>query len=271
MTRGLFRHAAVERTEIEGLVYHDERLAFIDTADVVLQSTTDFMADGYLITPNITFGLNTPINWTSFILEAENLDVPGVKVEYFASTDSSAILDPTDPNWVIVETYTDPAQTGLEKAVIKTQSNQLALQVKLTRSTALTTAPNVTRFAVRGLPAHRDWVCDVPINISDIVTAPGRMPIRVPGQGDSEHIKVLGLQGKSTTLKVYDPPATFRGIVESIAEPTTFITDRGSQGRYCLVRFLGILVGTDPLSAVQGNAGMGITTMGIGTMGIGQT
>lgn len=270
VTLGLFRQHDADRAAGVGLVFFDDRLAFCDGDDVILESDTVYAADGYVISPNITFGLNTPINWTNFVLEALNLQTAGTKVELYRSTNPDAILDPNHSSWIIIETYTDPAQSGVEKAAINITANQMAMMVKVYRSTNTLVSPNVKRHAVRGLPKHRDWICDVPINISDIVTAPNRMPLRVPGHGDLVHQSVISIQGKSTTLQVLDPPITFRGVVDAILEPVDYITDRGSQGQYCMVRFLGKLVGTSASSAVQGNAGTGIQLLGVATTGIGQ-
>jgi hypothetical protein len=110
------------------------------------------------------------------------------------------------------------------------------------------------------------------VNVSDMVEAPHRMPLRVGGLGDRTHSKLVNLQGTSTTLTLFDPPITLQGIVDTIMEPTHYVTSRGSQGRRCVVRFLGNLLGTTVESAApQGTQGMGIGGMGITTMGIGET
>lgn len=270
VTEGVFRHHQAERAGGTGLVFFDDRLAFIDGTDILIQSATVFVASGYLITPNITFGLNTPINWTSFVLEAQGLEDSGSKIIYYRSEDPTSILSPDAAGWVLVDTFTDPAQVGVEKPIVNTTSNQLSLKVQIFRSTDTLSAPNLTRFAVRGLPKHRDWVVDLPVNVSDLVTAPGRMPLRVPGHGDVQHRKLVALQGASTTLEVLDPPITLRGVVESLVEPTLVMTDRGSQSRVCMVRFLGTLVTTAASASAQGNAGLGVSLLGVSTVGIGE-
>lgn len=270
VTEGLFRHHKAERASGTGLVLFDERLGFCDGADVVLQSDTAYVTDGYLITPNITFGLNTPINWTAFVLEATGLDQPGSKIDYYRSEDPASILSPDAAGWVLTESYTDPAQSGVERPIVNTTSNQLALMVRMYASSDASATPDVTRFAVRGLPKHRDWVVDLPVNVSDYVTAPNRYPMRVPGHGDTEHRTLIGLQGASTTLEVFDPPITLRGIVENILEPTSYVTDRGSQSKMCMIRFLGSLLTTEESYSVQGNAGLGIAPLGIATLGVGE-
>jgi hypothetical protein len=254
---------------MEGLATFDGVLLWCESADVVSQDITQLAASGYLITPNITFGLNTPINWTSFVLEAHNLGAGGAYVEFFYSTNERAILDPDDPTWIKVLTYTDGSQAGVERFADVTNTH-LSLMVKLYPSQNGEVSPNVNRFAVRGLPQHRDWLADIPINVSDIVEAPGRMPLRVPGHGNHTHTRMVDLQGVAMQMTVFDPPITLRGVVDIIMEPTTYITDRGSQGRRCLVRFLGSLVGTIEDLQPQGTQGLGIGPLGIATVGIGE-
>lgn len=270
VTQGVFRHAKVEAGEIKGLTYFDDRLAYCDGADTYLQSDDTYAAEGYLITPNITFGLNTPISWSAFVLEMLNLTSAGVRIDFYRTTNPEAILDPDHDAWVLIQSYTDPSQSGVELAAVNVEANQLALMVKLYPSDSGTVSPDLKRFAVRGLPQHRDWVVEVPINVSDIISAPGRMPLRVPGRGDTVHGSLLDLQGKATTLEVYGPQLTMRGMVEGFMQPVTYVGNRGSVGRYMVVRFLGKLVGTTTTTAVSGNAGMGIAQAGVATMGIGE-
>lgn len=270
VTLGLFRQLASNRSAADGLVVFDNRIALIDGSAVYLQSTDTYSDSGYLITPNITFGLNTPISWTAFVMEVLNLTAPGARLEFYRSSNPEAILDPDHSTWVLISSLSDPSQSGLEQAAVNIESIQLALQIKWFPSDDGQSSPDMKRFATRGLPQHRDWIAEVPINISDVISAPGRMPVRVPGRGDFVHSTLVSLQGKATTFELYDPPITIRGIVEGLAEPTAYVTHRGSQGRYCVVRFLGKATGTSILSLSLANAGMGIAPAGISTMGIGE-
>ncbi len=270
VTTGVFRHAAHARTTATGTVIFDDRLAFCDGTDVIIEDAVNHVAEGYLITPSITFGLNTAINWTNFTLEAENLDPVGALVSYFRSDDPAALLDKDHGSWVLVVTLTTQAQSGIEQTVINATSNSLALQIRVKASNNRDDTPSVERFAVRGLPRHRDWIAEIPINVSDMVEAPGRVPVRVPGQGDAIHTKLLNLQGKSTTLEVLDPPTTINGIVDAILEPVTYTTVRGSQGRVAVVMFRGSRLGGPQVAAGSGFSGWGIGRRGVTTVGIGQ-
>jgi hypothetical protein len=270
VTQGVFRHHATAQTAIDGLVNFDGVLAWCEGTTVVTEDTDNYVAEGYLITPNITFGLNTDINWTAFSLEASGL-TSGAQILFYYSDDDAAILDPNHASWVLVQSFIEDEQTGIDIPVINTTSAHLALLIKVYPSADFATSPSVTRFAVRGLPKHRDWIVDVPINISDMVEAPGRMPLRVPGLGNTVHSRLMLLQGASATMELLDPPLTVRGVVDTIFEPTAYVTNRGSQGRRCMVRFLGSLVTTSDDGGVQGFQGLGIGGLGIATLGIGES
>ncbi len=269
VTQGLFRHLAADLDCGRAITIFDNRLAACDGSAIQLESTDTYAAEGYLITPNITFGLNSDIAWHSFVAEVDGLETAGVKVELYRSTNPDAILDPDHSSWVQVESLTDISDSGREMGAVNVESPSLTLMVKLYRSNDGLTAPDVRRFATRGLPSHRDYVVEIPVAIDDIIRVPGRMPLRVPNYGDEIHETLFQLQGKSRTFDLYDPPVTVQGQVESLAEPVTYMTSRGSQGRYCMVRILGRLLGTS-LESVQGDDGIGIGMMGVTTMGIGE-
>lgn len=266
VTTGLFRERADNAsTAPTGGVIMDDTLVWIRAGDIYREAQT-LKTFGYVITPNITFGLNTPINWTSFVAEAQNLEVSGCEVRMYYSTDAEAILDPSHPGWVLVTTFSDPALSGVEQTKINVTANTLALKIELNTDADSTVSPEVVRFAVRGLPKHRDWIAEIPISISDEVTAPGRAPIRVPGLGDMIHERLLNTEGASTTLTVLEPPVVLRGIVDKIIEPVTSISHRGSQGRVAVIMFRGTRVGTGGVST--GTTGLGIGLLGVATLGV---
>jgi hypothetical protein len=130
--------------------------------------------------------------------------------------------------------------------------------------------PEILRFGLRGLPKHRDWIVELPINVSDQIEVPGRLPYRIDGWGDIIHSGLLDMQGNHLQLEVLDPPLSFSGIIDNIVEPVEYIGERGSAGRVCLVQFRGTRV-TSGETNPTGDAGVGLGLVGVSTLGIGQT
>ena len=150
------------------------------------------------------------------------------------------------------------------------QSRTLSLQLRMTSTDSGSVSPAVTRVAVRGIPSHRDFIMQVPMNISDWVSVPGRTPSRVPGLGHQLHTEILDLIGKPVSAAVIDPPILFSGIINNVSEPITYLADRGSVSEYVMVEFRGSRQTTVSAGAT-GDAGMGLGLLGIATVGIGQT
>jgi hypothetical protein len=272
ITGGVQRRATLEN-DITAPVIFDSLFGAITTTndpdnDVIVTDTTKFVSSGYVISPNINFGLNTPINWMSVVLEGQNLRDGGDQIELYYSLDPEAINDPTAATWVLGVAVTNPQQSGLEVPLIGIQSKSIALQIRMFSRVQNTQAPIVTRFAVRGYPAHRDFIVDLPINVSDTVSVPGRMPYRITGLGDAIHTQVLGLSGSSVQLEVLDPPIFISGVVDQIAEPVEYISDRGSVGRFCQVRVRGTR--TTGTGNIATSLGLGIGKLGFTVLGVGK-
>ena len=271
VTQGLTRVAVTENVNLNGLVIFNQFIGGIDfNSNLVLVSDPDLhQIEGYVIFPNITFGLNTPITWIATIVEAFDLVDSGGQIELFFSDNPQAILDPNHPTWVLTQRLSSQGASNLEVPFANLRSRTLSLQLRIKASTALSISPKVTRIALRGIPAHRDLVMLVPFNVSDYVSAPGRRPIRIPGLGNSLHDQVLSLVGSSVEALVIDPPMGFRGIINNVSEPVELVTSRGSVTRYVTVEFRGQrLTQTVPPT---GDSGMGLGLMGIAIIGIGQS
>jgi len=273
-TLGLSRHntVAVTRDGTYATVVFNERGATIDysiagTPVIRLSSDTEINPSGYLISPNITFGLNTDIAWMSSILEATN--VSGVDyVDLWRTEDPEAILDPynlTDA-WVHVQRVSDASQSGVEIPIQGVTSRTLALRLAV--YSGGDDSPQITRTAVRGIPTHRDWIVLLPVSVSDMVEVPGRMPTRVPYLGNDLQQEVLQLVGQSVYIEVLNPPMTFRGVIDNVDEPVEYISDRGSASVYCMVQFRGLRV-TSTIQPV--GEGLGVARLGIATLGVGES
>jgi hypothetical protein len=233
--------------------------------DVLVQDITARHPFGYVISPNINFGLNTKINWIAAVLEGQGLSEAGDQIELWISDDPEAIHDTDHFTWRLITRINHPSQSGIEVPILGLQSNSLALQVKMYPVEGGSKSPVLTRFAVRGFPAHRDFLLDIPVNVSDTVSMPGRMPYRIPGLGNVIHRDLLGRSGDSVQVEVLDPPFTIGGVLDQVIEPVEYVSDRGSVSRYCRVvirgKFLeGTVVGT--------NAGLGIGDLGVALLGV---
>lgn len=266
VTQGLVRERGDARTSRPvGTVRFEDALTFIVGANVIRETDT-FVPEGYLITPNINFGLNTLINFTAFILEAMNLE-GGAEVELLRSTDETAILDPNHASWVTVTTVIDAAQSGVEQQRINVTANTLALQLRVRASSSLADSPEVPRFAMRAIPKHRDWAVEIPINCSDYVEAPGRMPLRITGEGQRIQDRVFAQQGQSTVMQLLDPDLVLVGVVHNLGLPVDYRSERGSQSQYVVVSFLGSRLVTIEEVAAIGADGLGLDTLGLVTWG----
>ena len=250
------------------LILFDSIAGYIQGANVVQQDTDKFQPEGYLITPNINFGLNTDISWMSVVIEGQDLETAGKQIELWRSTDPEAIQDPDHPSWALTAQISNPSQSGIEVPMIGVKTKSLALQVKVYAVQGGTRSPSVTRFAVRGFPAHRDLVLTLPVNVSDIISAPGRMPYRLAGWGNETHNDLLSRIGDSLEVFVLDPPVWIAGVVDQISEPTEYISERGSVSVVCQVQVRG-KIKTQAGSGIGTNAGLGIGRLGVSVLGIG--
>ena len=240
-----------------------------ESPNVLFTLTSIVRQEGYIITPNISFGLNTDINWISSVIEVTQIP-GGTAVELWRSTNPVAILDPDHESWVLERRIQDLVQSGEDVPMSQVTGRTLALKLVLVGDSAdPTETPKVSRIGVRGLPVHRDWIVEVPVNISDIIEVPFRRPVKVPNYGDFVHLILLSLQGKHIDLTIIDPPLLFRGIVDNLMEPVEFVSDRGSTGRYCMLQFRGDRITFT--SFPTGNQLMGLGTIGIGIIGMGQS
>lgn len=238
------------------------------TTVYLLNSSLTYQALGYMISPNITFGVDTDIAWLATVVEASNIKLGG-KVELYRTTVPEAINDPFDPSWTLVRRLSNDLQSGVEVPLINVVSRTLALQLRVTPNSDEDESPQITRVAIRGINTKRDWIVELPINISDNIEVPGRRPVRIPNYGDAVHNELMTKVGRSIEMRVVDPPLVFRGIVDNLLEPTTWISPRGSSGRRCTLIFRGDRVTASEVPT--GDAGLGLGLLGVTILGVGQT
>ncbi|RLB63351.1 MAG: hypothetical protein DRH08_11200, partial [Deltaproteobacteria bacterium] len=271
VTNGLSRMFTTPGRNLNGLIVFDSLAGGIDfdSGKVIVTDRDHYQDTGWMVFPNITFGVNTPITWMASIVEAQGLAHSGAQVELWRSSDPEALLDWQDDSWILVQRLSSPGGTNIEIPMLGVRSRTLALQLRLFSHTSGLGSPQVTRTAMRGIPAHRDTVMVVPIDVSDTVSVPGRAPLKVPGMGYTTHSKVLSLVGDNIQAILLDPPMLFEGVVNNVSEPVTFLSDRGSVTTYVMVEMRGQMsVTTIPAT---GDAGSGVGLLGVATLGIGQT
>ena len=267
ITNGLSRVFYEAPSNLNGLVSFDGILGGIDfnSEDILLADPTIHQTFGYMIFPNITFGLNTQISWLTTIVEAEQLDAPGARVEIWRSTTVDAILDWEHPSWTLIQSLSSQGASNFEYPLVGVESRTISLQLRVFASSNSAISPRITRTAIRGIPSHRDLIMLVPFNVSDYVSAPGRRPTRIPGLGDKLHNAVLSAVGKNVQVQLLDPPVLFRGIIDNVEAPVQYVSQRGSVTRYSIVQFRGQKLPEGGLSL--GTTGMGLGRMGLGLMG----
>lgn len=272
VTTGLSRHLTSALTnDVTSTVVFADRIAFVSGTSLMRESDL-FANEGWLISPNITFGLNTTINWFALALTAYNLVQGGTQVELLYSTDPEAILDESHPSWGPGIRLSAAPNNVVEQFLTQISASQCAVMLRLYSAESDTRTPKVTNFAIRGFPAHRDWMLDLPINVSDWIEVPQRRPVKIPGIGNSLHTYLLNIVGQSMEIHVLDPPLTFRGVIDNIIEPTTFISDRGSVTTRAILQCRGArTASTSGSTSPTGDAGLGLGLLGIEILGIGQT
>jgi len=271
VTNGVNRVVTVPGTNLNGLIQYDNIAAGIDfTSNIIMVSDPDQrQSEGWMIFPNITFGINTDISWLATVVEASDLVDTGPQVELWYSTDPDSILDRHHRSWTLMQRFSSPGSSGTEVPFVGVSARTMSLQLRLFSQSGGTSSPAVTRIALRGIPAHRDLIVMVPINVSDYLSAPDRRPVRVPGMGNDLHREMLGLIGRSVEALVLDPPLEFRGIVNNVSEPVEFLAPRGSVTRYCYLELRG---NEGPLSITYtSDDGIGLGLLGVSTIGLGQT
>ena len=275
-TTGVVRQTKLASGETaKRIIVWRERLAWF-TATTLNRIGDEYVQEGWLITPNINFGLNTDINWIAASLQtAEVQDRQGAQIELYISTDVEAITDKDHPSWRLAIRLSNTAEDEIELSLSKIVGRTAALQLRMFNNQSSLGTPEVLRFGLRGLPKHRDWIVELPVNVSDMIEVPGRMPYRLDGWGDVIHNTMLDYQGEHLTLQVMDPPMSFSGIVDNIVEPIEYIGERGAAGKVCVLQFRGtrLIGGTFGVAETNptGDSGTGLGLIGVATLGIGQT
>lgn len=268
VTGGFSRVISLLGVNLNGLVIFDSISGGIDftNAKISIADEDFFQTSGWMIFPNVTFGLNTDISWLTAVIEAHDLDAAGTEVELWRTTQPEALLDWQDPSWVLIQRITTAGSSSIQVPLVNLKSRTISLQLRMKTDPSGLSTPRVTRTAIRGIPSHRDFIMMIPFNVSDYISVPGRKPMHVPGHGYSIQNDILSRIGDNVQVEILDPPVLFRGIMNNISEPVEYQSTRGSTTRYCMVEFRGQRVTEASLSV--GNEGMGLGLLGVSLLGV---
>lgn len=271
ITSGLSKlYEGTVASQFRSPVVYNQRLLFVDSAsDSYMLIGDDYQSDGWMVFPNLTFGLNTDISWLNVAVEVENLAPSLGRLEIWQTTNPEAITDKDHADWSLVKKLSATTGDELTIQLKQVQSRSIALQIRMhTGISSLT--PHMVRIGLRGIPSHRDIVMLVPVNVSDYVDVPGRRTMHLPHLGDALHATLLDMAGMAVDAIVLDPPVRLRGVVNNISEPITYQSDRGSVSRYCMLELRGeqILDTTTNQAIFDEDDGFGVGTFAVTTHGL---
>lgn len=271
-TTGIHRHTEVSASGQEGIAGWANRVYTYQRGETVMsRATVLYQASGWLITPLVNFNINTDINWTDLTLQAfDVVPAQGVQVEISVSSIDEAILDVDHPSWRVVARLTNPTVEVAEVPLLDVVAPKLALRIRLYGHSNGTGSPRITQVGVRGIPAAQEVLVSVPMSCADQVEAPGRMPMAIPGFGDVLFDSLMDQRGRSLELRLVSPPLTIRGVVLEVGTPVTYMTHRGSVGRYTMVQVLGDTLDPSESEIGLGGAGMGVGLLGVTLLGVGE-
>lgn len=271
VTQGLSRLVRpFNADETHAIIEFQERIAVVSTTTdtIWVQSKTLYQQMGWIISPNITLGLNTDTAWIASVLEATSIVSGGAQVEMWYSTDPEAILDYQHSAWKLHHRISSAASSGIEVKFNAVKSRTIAIQLRIFSSVSQSVTPLVSRSAVRGIPAHRDRVFVLPINVSDYISVPGRRLNHVPNYGMLLQKELMGIVGDSVELELLRFDMVFNGIINNVQEPIVLFSDRGSPTTVMNIEFRGsTVIGV----TTTGDAGVGLGHIGVATIGLGQT
>lgn len=225
--------------------------------------TADTLASvGWLMGPLGDFFTTEDKSWVSGRIDTSLLG-GGQRVELYYATDEAALDDPDSASWVRVKRLSSGVDT-LESSLGNVTGRHLAGMVKLYPDDTRSTSPVVQAFSFRAYPGPGDWIVNLPVNVSDHISAPNRRYLHVRGRGEELLDALLNRQGEQAVLHLFKPERRLRGLIEAVGVPADAIPKRGSVPAYAMVRFRGR---ETTLSGPVDPQAMGVGLMGVTEMG----
>jgi hypothetical protein len=242
-----------------------ERLYVTVAANDINREDTNYIADGWLISPMADFFSPAEKTWLGLKLQAENLGL-GVSVDVLVANDPDALLDKDSAAWAFIGKLSSQDQVTEEITLPAIRGRYGAVQLRLIGNA--NSIPTVISFALRSYSDSEDVIVRMPVNVSDWIERPRRRPLRVPNWGTRVFQALLGFDGSYITLELYRPGVTIRGVVESIDNPIIAKGERGSTTTYSLVQVRGRLVNVGSASSQAANGTLGVGLAGIALAGV---
>ena len=245
-------------SDAHGLALVDGRMFAGLSDEGVYRTLTTYRDDGWLITPLGDFFTAEEKAWVTASAEVGPVPSGGV-VQLFWSGDPAAINDADSVAWVKVLETTSVAGAVVDTPIVNRISRYAAGLVRLTASSDNTEAPAVRSVGFRAYPEQPDIVIDLPVNVSDVVEAPGRRRARVRGRGSELYAELQRREGRPCLLQLYRPTETVRGVVQRVATPQSALSRRGAQTLFSLLTVRGRRTTVTEMPLEEGTTGTCLT------------
>jgi hypothetical protein len=229
-TAGTYRRydsTVVVRCDLEIV---DESLIVWPLADIPIREEDDtYKASGWLMTPYADWYSAALKGIVGLRIENPDIAAAGAQIDLYYTTDPDDLDDPDSSGWILAKTLdTETPSVTDEVPLLEVTGRGVALMVKLTRSTAGTTTPRVRSLSVRSFEDHEDVVWTLPVNVSDVIERPGKMPIRVPGRGQELYDLLASYEGRPMKAELLRGGEKISGRVESLDRAIPALTPRGA-------------------------------------------
>jgi len=220
---------------VKGIGIVNEKLQATVQGQGTYYETSNYEAEGYLITANADFFTAEQKQWVEAQIETPDIST-GHTVELHVTDDIAGVTSSTHTSWTKVINV----QSG--SGTVETQVNKIsrygAMKVVL-KSQGSTSAPEVNSISYRALARPELVLVQIPVNLSDRVERPFRKPINVKNLGEAIYQSLKDKEGTPVTLEIYDPQEIIRGVVESIQYPIQSNPNFGSVTRYAIITIRG--------------------------------
>lgn len=200
---------------------------------------TDTLASsGYVISPLADHYTKDNKAWAGLEIKHSTLPGDGSSIAVAYTTEPDDIDDASSSTWTAGFTKSLGAPSP-ETRLTDVESAFFATKTTLTNGT---TDPKLDVVAVRSYPVDGDTLIDLPVNVSDQVSRPGRRRTNIKGHGNRVVEALRSIEGSSLELELYDFGERYIGSVAKVNRPVLQFTDRGTPSLVASIRFRGRLI-----------------------------